>query len=156
MLILKSRLAGVVLLLLASASQASPPYYLQVVTSEQQVLLNLPLDEQEDWCLVWNHSVAGFVVEDCFSVVAGQWMLNSSHQPDFAAGLGHTLGRGKQLSDGRDGYIIKEMAVVMRNNQMVLRVGALTVNHRLDYRKKTISLSELAAGRRVTLKVLRN
>lgn len=149
-------LVGCCLLLLTPLSLASPAYQLQVVSSEQELLLNLPLDEQEDWCLVWNHSVVGFAVEDCFSVVAGQWMLNSSHQPDFAAGLGHTLGRGKQLSDGRDGYIIKDMAVVMNNNQMVLRVGSLAVNHRFDYRKKTISLSALAAGQRVTLKVIRN
>jgi len=144
------------LLLLTSLVLASPAYYLQVVTRDQQVLLSLPLDEKEDWCLVWNHSVAGFAVEDCFIVKAGQWILDSSHQPDFAAGLGHTLGRGKQVSDGQGGYFIKDMAVNISGNQMLLRVGSLAVNHRFDYRQTTISLSELAAGQRVTLKLLRN
>lgn len=156
MLELKKGLIGTFLFLLASAALASPTYSFQVVAKDQQVLLNFPLNEQESWCLVWNHSVAGFVVEDCFSVVAGQWILNSSHQPDFAAGLGHTLGRGKQLSDGAGGYLIEGMAVEISGNQMVLRVGSLAVNHRFDYRQTTISLSELAAGQRVTLKLLRN
>jgi len=144
------------LLLLTSLSLASPAYHLQVVTSDQQILLNLPLNEQEDWCLVWNHSVAGFAVKDCFFIKAGQWILNSSHQPDFAAGLGHTLGRGVQLSDGEGGYLIQNMAVKISGNQMVLRVGSLAVNHRFDYRQKIISLGELAAGQRVTLKLIRN
>lgn len=143
------------LLLLPSISLASPAYYLQVMTGDQQELLSFPLNEQENWCLVWNHSVAGFAVEDCFSVVAGQWLLNSSHQPDFAAGLGHTLGRGKQISDGQGGYLIQDMAVVMPNNQLVLRVGSLAVNHRFTYRQKIISLSELVAGERITLRLLK-
>lgn len=156
MLVIIRGLVGCCLLLLTSLALASPAYHLQVVTRDQQVLLSLPLDEKEDWCLVWNHSVAGFAVEDCFIVMAGQWLLDSSHQPDFAAGLGHTLGRGKQISDGQGGYLIKDMAVKISGNQMVLRVGSLAVNHRFAYRQTTISLSELAAGQRVTLKLLRN
>lgn len=143
------------LILLPSISLASPTYSLQVMTSDQQELFSFSLNEQESWCLVWNHSVAGFAVEDCFSIVAGQWLLNSSHQPDFAAGLGHTLGRGKQLSDGQGGYLIQDMAVAMSNNQLVLRVGSLAVNHRIIYRQTIISLSELAAGRRVILRLLK-
>ncbi|WP_036240163.1 DUF1850 domain-containing protein [Marinospirillum insulare] len=144
------------MLLLTPLALASPAYSLQVINQDEQLILNLPLNEQEGWCLVWNHSVAGFAVEDCFIVKAGQWILDSSHQPDFAAGLGHTLGRGKMLSDGQGGYHIQNMAVKISGNQMLLRVGSLAVNHRFDYRKKTISLSELAAGQRVTLKILRN
>lgn len=155
-MLIKNGLLSCCLLLLASTSLASPAYHLQVVTRDQQLLLNLPLEEQEDWCLVWNHSVAGFAVEDCFLIMDGQWILDSSHQPDFAAGLGHTLGRGKQLSDGEGGYLIQGMNVKISENQMLLRVGSLAVNHRFNYRQKIISLSELAAGQRVTLKLLRN
>lgn len=156
MSLVKSWLVGCCLFFLPIFSLASPAYLLQVISSDQQVVLDFPLEEQEKWCLIWNHSVAGFAVEDCFSVVVGQWILDSSHQPDFAAGLGHTLGRGEMLSDGQGGYIIKNMAVAIHNNQMILRVGSLAVNHRFEYRQQIVSLSELSAGEKVILKLLSN
>ena len=60
------------------------------------------------WCVLWNHSVEGFPVTDCYENRDGQMVLVRSRQPDFAAGLGHYpgpraagLGRGGRLLDPR-------------------------------------------------------
>lgn len=148
------RLTGLLLLFCLSPAIAAPSVFHLQVWSGKHLLTSLALLEQERWCLVWNHSVAGFPVEDCFQLRDGQWMLDSSHQPDFAAGLGHIEGRGQLLSDGEGGYLIRDMNVPIYNNRMVLRVGAMAVNHRFSYRDQLVSLSQLAAGERVDIRLV--
>ncbi|SFX54346.1 DUF1850 domain-containing protein [Marinospirillum alkaliphilum] len=134
-----------------SAGQAA--YRLSVTPEGQPPGFFLPLQENESWCLVWNHSVAGFAVTDCFVLIEGQWLLASSHQPDFAAGLGHRQGYGELQSDGAGGYLISNIDEPIPGNRMVLRVGAMQVNHRLLHRDREVSLSEQFAGQRVIIHV---
>lgn len=150
-----SRWAGIALLLCLSPAVQASSFQLQV-WSGQQLLTSLQLQDQEHWCLIWNHSVAGFPVQDCFQLRQGQWMLDSSHQPDFAAGLGHSEGRGQLLSDGEGGYLIRDMNVPIHNNHLVLRIGSMAVNHRFYYRDQLISLSQLASGQRVDIRLIKD
>jgi hypothetical protein len=101
------------------------------------------------WCVIWNHSVAGFEVSDCYENRGGQMVLTRSHQPDFAAGLGHLIGRGKQVSDGAGGYWILDINEPVPGNSYVLRPGGPAVNHRLRTKTKEVSLSALAARKPV-------
>ena len=130
---------------------------LQVTSGEggtQAVHASVPLAE-EPWCLAWNHSVAGFTVRDCFVVRAGQLLLVSSHQPDFAAGLGHFEGRGEFRPHPRGGYLIAGIDEPVPNNRLTLRVGAPSVAHRIEVGDHaTINLSERVGQRRVTLRVV--
>lgn len=126
---------------------------LDVVGAHGNVLLTIPMRQNASWCLLWNHSVAGFTVSDCFVNKRNTLVLQSSHQPDFAAGLGYMDGRGNLASDGKGGYLITEINEPVPNNSLVLRVGSKAVNHRVLYNGQETSLSNAAAGQRVTLRL---
>lgn|SRR5690625_180931 len=126
---------------------------LDVISAQGDRLMTIPLPDEGSWCLLWNHSVAGFTVSDCFVTKRNLMLLSSSHQPDFAAGLGHELGRGNLVSDGDGGYIITQINEPIPNNALPLRVGSLAVNHRVLVKDQEISLSTVAAGQRVTLRL---
>lgn len=158
--------------------------WLQVVGSDGALLVSLPMPDGAGWCLAWNHSVEGFAVHDCYRNQAGQMLLERSHLPDFAAGLDHIPGRGRQVSDGHGGYWIEALNEPVPASRYRLRVGSDKVDHRLvshgqpalsqlieqqrdaagadcplrvahaDSSVPTvISLSEMAAGRRVIVQL---
>lgn len=143
--------------LLAGLMAASTPVFawqLEVVDTTGEILAraNLP-DDEGRWCLLWNHSVQGFQVEDCFRVDDQTLMLDSTHTPDFAAGLGHIPGRGALGSDDQHGYRITNFNQPLPGNKLVLRVGSMRVNHRIAIEHNLISLSELAVDQRVTIRL---
>ena len=144
--------------ILVVADDAGRPYVLQAVGDDGVVLAAVGRAPGERWCLAWNHSVRHFTVLDCYRNVAGEMQLERSHQPDFAAGLGHSQGRGEQVSDGQGGYWINDINEPVANNRYVLRVGSRTVDHRLIWEAggetQTLSLSEQASGERVTLQLV--
>lgn len=133
---------------------------LQVRTEQGDMLLDIAAPANMRWCVEWNHSVRKFTVQDCYQNVAGVMQLQRSHQPDFAAGLGHTLGRGEQVSDGAGGYWINAIDEAVPNNQYFLRVGAEAVNHRVVWPeeglRKDVSLSAQAPGQRVTVQLVQS
>ncbi|MGR3464921.1 DUF1850 domain-containing protein [Limimaricola sp.] len=104
-----------------------------------------------EWCVLWRHSVQGFEVADCYENRDGSMVLMRSHQPDFAAGLGHIPGRGTQASDGAGGYWITGIDEPVPGGAYVLRAGSMAVDHRLSAGGTTVSLSERAARRRVRI-----
>lgn len=133
--------------------------YGQSASTNTPGLIAIPMPEGEGWCVKWRHSVARFLVLDCYRNVAGQMVLERSHQPDFAAGLGHTPGRGVQVSDGEGGYWINRIDEPVPGNGYVLRAGAMRVDHRLTWPRQsatqTFSISEHAAGERVVIRLQR-
>ncbi|WP_187774649.1 DUF1850 domain-containing protein [Billgrantia pellis] len=130
---------------------------LAVLDAADETLVEVPLEPGMRWCLGWNHSVKKFPVLDCYRYQEGRMVLERSHQPDFAAGLGHTLGRGVQVSDGQGGYWIEDIDEPVPGDRYTLRVGSPIVDHRLLWQAEgnehRVSLSELAAGERVTLQL---
>jgi hypothetical protein len=138
-------------LLLAPSAHADDEGWLEVTADNGRRIVSLPMPEGEAWCLEWNHSVAGFPVQDCYRHRDGLMVLERSHQPDFAAGLGHVPGRGRQVSDGEGGYWIEEIDEPVPGNRYHLRVGSPEVNHRLLHEGRRLSLSDQAAGERVTI-----
>ncbi len=127
---------------------------LAVTTNQGLKVLELPLAEGQSWCLVWRHSVAGFTVRDCFVWQSPHLTLQSSHQPDFAAGLGHFEGRGQVRASSQGGYIIEDIDERLPDNRLVLRVGSPAVDHRIEIGAQSISLSERVAGERVGIQVV--
>ncbi|WP_445003435.1 DUF1850 domain-containing protein [Halomonas mongoliensis] len=124
---------------------------LEVTADSGRRIASLPMPEGEAWCLEWNHSVAGFPVLDCYRHREGLMVLERSHLPDFAAGLDHIPGRGRQVSDGEGGYWIEAIDEPVPGNRYRLRVGSPEVNHRLLHEGRRLSLSDRAAGERVTI-----
>lgn len=82
-------------------------------------------------------------------------MLDSTHTPDFAAGLGYIPGRGTLKSDDQHGYRIVDMNVPITKNTLWLRVGSQAVNHRIKAGKRLISLSRLAEHKLVAIRLMR-
>ena len=138
-------------LLIPVSGLAAAEGWLEVHADDGRLIASLPMPEGEAWCLEWNHSVAGFPVQDCYRHREGRMVLERSHLPDFAAGLDHIPGRGRQVSDGEGGYWIEEIDEPVPGNRYHLRVGSPEVNHRLLHEGRRLSLSDRAAGERVTI-----
>ena len=143
---------GLAALLLSALATVSASAGDLVATREDGTeLLRLPVPEGAGWCVLWNHSVAGFPVTDCYENRAGRMVLVSSRQPDFAAGLGHIPGRGRQVSDGEGGYWILDIDEAVPGDAYVLRPGAGAVDHRIAMGDRIVSLSALAPRERVRI-----
>ncbi|PWJ20322.1 DUF1850 domain-containing protein [Jannaschia seohaensis] len=117
-------------------------------------IARLTVPEGQGWCVLWNHSVQGFPVTDCYENRAGRMVLVRSRQPDFAAGLGHIPGRGRQVSDGAGGYWILDIDEPVPGDAYVLRPGAGPVDHRLQVGDTVVSLSAAAARQRVRIELI--
>ncbi|WP_372614217.1 DUF1850 domain-containing protein [Halomonas sp.] len=140
-------------LMVVDQAAAADEALLEVLDAGGERLVSLPMPEGEGWCLEWNHSVEGFPVLDCYRNREGRMVLVRSHLPDFAAGLDHIPGRGRQVSDGEGGYWIEDIDEPVPGNAYLLRVGAMRVDHRLVIDDTRTSLSRLAANERVTIRL---
>ena len=86
-----------------------------------EILASFDVPDGSGWCILWHHSVEGFEVADCYENREGKMVLVRSHQPDFAAGLGHIIERGTQVSDGMGGYFIEDINEAVPSNAYILR-----------------------------------
>jgi hypothetical protein len=147
------RFALLLFLLTASGVQAGT----LVATLENGTeIARLPVADGSGWCVLWNHSVRGFPVRDCYENRGGQMVLVRAHLPDFAAGLDHIPGRGRQVSDGQGGYWILDIDEVVPGNAYILRPGHAAVDHRLEVGDTIISLSAVAPRARVRIELTGN
>lgn len=117
-------------------------------------LARLPAPEGAEWCVLWHHSVAGFEVADCYRNRGGVMVLDHALMPDFAAGLGHIPGRGRQVPDGRGGYRIDGIDEAVPGNAYVIRPGAGPVDHRIRMGDAILSLSALAPRARLRIALI--
>lgn len=145
----------------ASALPAAGLPALEVVGAHGSVLARLPLGEGRAFCLHWRHSVTGGPVADCFRIDAATGgdgagepvlLLTDSHLHDFAAGLGHLPGRGRQVAAPGGGYRIEAIDEPVPQGRLSLRVGAVSTAHRIEAGGQVLDLSALAAGQRVILR----
>jgi hypothetical protein len=139
---------GCLALLLLGAAEAGT---LTATREDGTEIARLPVPDGAGWCVLWRHSVEGFEVSDCYENRGGAMVLVRAHLPDFAAGLDHVPGRGRQVSDGQGGYWILDLDEPVPGNAYILRPGAGWVNHRLRAGDRTVSLSALAERERVTI-----
>ena len=146
---------GLVLALALSIAGTAAADARIVVTDETGTLLTaFDVGDGGEWCLLWNHSVAGFPVRDCFVRRSSALVLDSSHQPDFAAGLGHYDGRGTMVADENGGYRIEAIDEPVPDNRLRVRVGSAAVDHRIEHAAGQFSLSGVAEHRRVEIRLV--
>lgn len=148
---LRGGLAALLLLTIPGIASAGA---LTATREDGTEIARFPVPEGAGWCVLWRHSVQGFEVSDCYENRGGQMVLVRAHLPDFAAGLGHIPGRGRQVSDGQGGYWIEDIDEVVPGGAYVLRPGGAAVNHRLRVGDRVVSLSAVAARRRVTIALI--
>ena len=137
----------------STGATSAPPYLTVERVDGGDVLLRISLSNDPRWVLKWNHSVTGVEVSDYYVYEEGAMLLKASHTPAFDAGLGHIPGRGRLESDGRGGYWIREIDEAVAGNAYRLRVGSPAVDHRVVHGARTHSLSDLAAGEAVIVRV---
>jgi len=144
---------GLAALLLSVPSMALPEMLVATrETGEEIARFDVP--NGGTWCVLWNHSVQGFAVSDCYVNRDGVMVLDWSHWPDAAAGLDHIPGRGRQVSDGQGGYFILGIEEPVPGNAYVLRPGAGDVDHRLKMGDRVVSLSAVAPRERVRIALI--
>jgi hypothetical protein len=141
-------IGGGCLALLLSAAQAGT---LTATLDDGTEIARLPVPDGTGWCVLWRHSVRGFEVADCYQNRGGAMVLTRAHLPDFAAGLDHIPGRGRQVSDGAGGYWIVDIDEPVPGNTYTLRPGLAAVDHRLRVGDETVSLSVAAPRQRVRI-----
>jgi hypothetical protein len=144
---------GLTALLLLATPQDAHAADLVATREDGTEIARLPVPEGAGWCVLWRHSVRGFEVSDCYENRGGRMVLVRAHLPDFAAGLDHVPGRGRQVSDGRGGYWILDLDEPVPGNAYVLRPGAGPVDHRLRTEDATVSLSAVAPRARVRIEL---
>lgn len=144
------------LLLLLQVPLAAPADTLVVTRENGDAIVRLDVPEGTGWCVLWNHSVKGFEVADCYENRAGHMVLVWSHLPDFAAGLDHILGRGRQVSDGQGGYFILDIDEPVHGDAYILRPGLGGVDHRMQVGDTVVSLSALAPRARVRIALMKD
>ena len=144
---------GLAALLLLSTLTAASAADLVATREDGTEIARLAVPDGAGWCVLWNHSVQGFPVMDCYENRGGHMVLVRSRQPDFAAGLGHIPGRGRQVSDGEGGYWILDIDEPVPGDAYVLRPGAGPVDHRLQVGDTIVSLSAAAARQRVRIEL---
>lgn len=144
---------GLIALLLCLASGVAAADELVATAEDGTEIARLPMPEGAGWCVLWNHSVQGFPVTDCYENRRGRMVLVRSHQPDFAAGLGHIPGRGRQVSDGEGGYWILGIDEPVPGDALVLRPGRGPVDHRLRAGETVVSLSRAAPREKVRIEL---
>lgn len=132
------------LLLALSTTVPAVAADLVVSRADNSEIARLDVPDGSGWCVLWRHSVQGFEVSDCYENRAGRMVLTHSRTPDFAAGLGHIPGRGRQVSDGQGGYWILDIDEPVPGDSYVLRAGGPQVDHRLQVGETTVSLSAIA------------
>lgn len=142
------------LLLLLAGVRGSHATDLVAIREDGTEILRHPVADGTGWCVLWHHSVRGFEVSDCYENRAGRMVLVRAHLPDFAAGLDHIPGRGRQVSDGNGGYWILDINEAVPGDAYVLRPGAGAVDHRLRIGDSVISLSATAPRERVRIMLI--
>lgn len=154
---LRGGLAALLLLLLLFHSPGAAGADDLVATREDGTeILRLVVPNGTGWCILWHHSVQGFEVSDCYENRDGRMVLVWSHLPDFAAGLDHIPGRGRQVTDGQGGYFILDINESVPGNAYVLRPGLGPVDHRIQVGDTVVSLSAIAPRERVRIALTRN
>ncbi len=147
---MRSKIGGGCLALLLFTTFANAETLTATVLGGSEIA-RFDVPDGSEWCVLWRHSVQGFEVSDCYANLDGQMVLIWSHLPDFAAGLGHIPGRGRQVSDGQGGYLILDINEPVPGNAYVLRPGRGFVNHRLRVGEREVSLSDAAPRGRVRI-----
>lgn len=148
----KGRLAAALFICALMQGNASAGSLVISLADTGERLASLDIGDGGQWCVLWKHSVQGFEVADCYVNRGGQMVLMRSHLPDFAAGLDHIPGRGRQVSDGMGGYWIEDIDEPVAGNAYVLRPGrAGKVDHRISATTGEVALSRIAERRRVLI-----
>jgi hypothetical protein len=144
-------LAGRLVLAVTLAAAPAAAGSLKATLDDGTEIARLSVPEGAGWCVYWHHSVRGFEVADCYENRMGRMVLVRAHLPDFAAGLDHIPGRGRQLDDGQGGYVIDGIDEPVPDNAYILRAGGPQVNHRLRAAGREVSLSAAAPRARVRI-----
>lgn len=113
----------------------------------------LPLDGTGEFTLAYVHSIDRLPIEENLRVREGGLVVDSTRLRQFGAGMGHIPGEGTGRADG-EWWVLEGMDRDI-GPDLVVRVGAEAVDHRIRYPAGEIRLSPCWAAQRVIVEPVR-
>lgn len=135
-----------------AAAAPTPRAAVAVELDGAGVIGHLPLAPGEQLGVSFVHSVDKLPVQDWYVLRDGVLVQESTRLVQFGAGMGHIPGQGVGHDDG-DWWEVTGLDRPI--GTLVLRVGPASVDHRLLYRGRELSLSACWPGRRLMLRPVR-
>jgi hypothetical protein len=145
-------LAAAVTLAGAVAAAPATGAALVVIDRESGVAESVPLASDGRWCLIWNHSVTGVEVTDCFRTEGEGMVLETSRYRDVAAGLGESPGAAL-APDGDGGYVLSGLERPAPETGLVLRRAGAAVAQRIRVGGVERPLPDGRVGARVVIRL---
>lgn len=129
-----------------AAAAALPVWPALRVTHDEQVLLTLPDDQLT---ISYVHSIDRLPIEEDLSVREGELVVERTRLRQFGAGMGQIEGEGRGYADG-PWWVVDDLDRGI-GPELLLRVGALRVDHRLHGAGTEVPLSHCLPGERVSI-----
>lgn len=119
------------------------------VEDDGALLGHLPLEPGEHLTIAYVHSIDGLPIEEDIAVRGDRLVVEATRLRQFGAGMGHIPGEGNGRADGR-WWVIEDMDRDI-GTEVVIRVGAPAVDHRLRTPGAEVRLSPCLTAHRVTV-----
>ena len=120
---------------------------------DEDRLGHLPLAEGELFTISYVHSIDHLPIEEYLEVRDGNLVVDSTRLRQFGAGMGHRPGEGTGRADG-EWWVIEDMDRDI-GTEVAIRVGAPSVDHRVETPDSEVRLSPCLASRRVVVEPVR-
>ncbi|WP_150236745.1 DUF1850 domain-containing protein [Nocardiopsis quinghaiensis] len=123
------------------------------LSDEGDTIGYLPLAEGERFTVAYVHSIDGLPIEEDIEVRDGHLVVEATRLRQFGAGMGHIPGEGTGHADGA-WWVIEGIGRDI-GTELVIRVGAPAVDHRIRTPDDEVRLSPCLAARPVTVEPAR-
>lgn len=133
---------GIVLAVLAAL--ALPVWPVLRVSSDGRVLALLP---GQHVTISYVHSIDGLPIEEDLRAEDGHLIVERTRLVQFGAGMGQVVGEGHGRAEGR-WWVVDDLDRDV-GPEVLLRVGAEGVDHRIRTSRTELALSQCLPGRRV-------
>ncbi|WP_159943914.1 MULTISPECIES: DUF1850 domain-containing protein [unclassified Nocardiopsis] len=123
------------------------------ISDAGETIGHLSLAEGERLTIAYVHSIDGLPIEEDLRVRDGRLVVEATRVRQFGAGMGHIPGEGTGRADGR--WWVVEGIDRDIGPELVIRVGAPAVDHRLRTPREEVRLSPCLAARPVAVAPVR-
>lgn len=137
---------GTALLALVTLVALAPVWPATRVTHGEQVLATAT---QRHLTIAYVHSIDRLPIEEDLRREGDQLIVERTRLREFGAGMGHIAGQSNGRADG-EWWVVDDLARPI-GPQLLLRVGAPRVDHRIRLGDTELRLSNCLAGQRVTI-----
>lgn len=146
------RVVTVVVVGLLALGLAAPLWPGLRISHSDQVIAHWRLP-QGTFTLTYVHSIDRLPIEETIAVVDADLVVTSTRVRQFGAGMGQVQGEGHGRADGR-WWVVEDIGRQI-GTELLVRVGAERVDHRVRVAEREVALSPCLAGERVQVQPAR-